>query len=57
MLGLKQVHGVAADTTMKVGKVLHLQHNKGAGGWCDDVEWHDITPFFRRVDGFAFLLG
>jgi hypothetical protein len=21
-----------------------------------DVEWHDITPFFHRVDGFAFLL-
>jgi hypothetical protein len=33
MIGLKQVHGVAADTTMKVGKVLHLQHNKDAGGW------------------------
>jgi hypothetical protein len=34
MLRLKDVHGVAADTPTKVGKVLHPQRNEGRdGGW------------------------
>jgi hypothetical protein len=49
MLGLKHGCGIMADPTTRFGKVLHLRGDKGALG--GDVEWHNIIPLFRRVDG------